>query len=138
MQEINLILAQDERFNFVGVRFKPAFRDQAHNPKVYHYKTIEQFEVGDLAIVESPTDGFVIVEVVETDCLSQITDKYRYKWIVQKIDSSNYEKHLEMENGVVAKINSMRLKKMRREYEKELQLTLGDDGVEELNSLVKL
>lgn len=124
MNEIDLLLAQNENFNFVGVNFKGS-------TKVYHYKTIEQFEVGDSAIV-STTEGFKVVKVVETECMLNLSNHINYVWIVQKVDTTEYDRCRKVEKQLQSELNSLRIAKLRKGLTDDLANEIGEDGVKKL------
>lgn len=60
------------------------------NRKNYTYKTTLDLEAGDKVVVETPSNGFQVVCVVEAHDVPQIApdSSINYKWIVQKVDTS--------------------------------------------------
>jgi len=67
-----------EEYTIIGVRFNK------YSP-TYHYKTNEEFEVKDLAVVKAP-DGFKVVEVTHINVDEIENPSFsEYKWIVQKL-----------------------------------------------------
>lgn len=73
---------------FIKVQF-------ANSTRTYTYKTIDDsIEVGDKVLVDSPSQGMVVVTVAEV-CKADEVDlneqRFKYKWIVQKIDMLAYE-----------------------------------------------
>lgn len=58
--------------------------------KGYHYKTNLNLEVGDLVIVKTPSE-YKVVEVFQIGCeVDEENSDIEYKWIVQKLDLTNY------------------------------------------------
>lgn len=155
MQKVNLILSHDERFNFIGVVFdrdgqiqtnhKGQVRGGAEVPfadtgnrKVYYYKTVDEtFKPGDTCIVNTPSTGYCVALVVEVDAINRVGD-YQYKWVVQKIDDTAYLEHNKIEEQVIEKINEVERSKIRKEFKEQMVLAIGEDGVKEINKLVKL
>ena len=81
----------------------PTLRARNRNTRVkeYTYKALESdnLKVGDLVVVDSPSEGFTIVEVTRVDAKPRIEldAPFAYKWIVQKIDRSRYDNLLAQE-----------------------------------------
>ena len=162
MHDVNIILAQDPNFNFVGVQFRdsthsatdpwvepdynppPAFDSHGHTrkkkkpngQKVYYYKTFENFDIGDFAIVDSPSSGLVIVEVVEINCLLKVEGN-KYKWIIQRIDPTIYQDSLAREEKVIEYLNQSRLNKLRKEHFEQLTEEMTDAQKNELIGVAK-
>lgn len=63
--------------------------------KQYTYMTDLDLAPDDLVVVESPSDGFVVVKVVETRGLTPGQMSRATKWVVQKIDVTDYLKKVE-------------------------------------------
>lgn len=131
MSDINLILAENPNFNFVGVEFNQT------KGKTYYYKTLEQFEDGDKAIVDSPRDGLVVVTVVEANAECLLDTEYNYKWIVQKVDLTKYNEAIELETNIKKMPNSMRINKLKDELKSHLSEQIGSENVELLVNQVK-
>jgi len=124
MKELDLLLAQNKDFNFVGVQFNG-------NNRVYYYKTTEKFEVNDYAIV-STSEGFKVVKVVEVNCMLSISDHINYVWIVQKVDTSKYDHCRKVEAELQSQLNTLRVAKLCKDVEAELAAEIGEDGVKQL------
>lgn len=133
MNDTNLILAQNKNFTFVGVRFL-----DGNNPTSYYYKTFQKFEVGDQAVVDSPISGLTVVEVTQVDCMLDVCnhDNGNYKWIVQKVDMTDYERCRDLEKEVTKHVLGMRFNKVRKEAEEMLTEQLGQDDYMKLVQLV--
>lgn len=74
--------------------------------KPYTYKTLLYVQEGDYAVVETPSNGFQVVKVVEVvlpkdlwESSIELQDSIYYKWLVQKVDLKQYRETLEMEQG---------------------------------------
>ena len=62
----------------------------------YSYKTSLDLEVGDIVLVDSPSNGIVAVTVRSVnDTLSP--NKEATKWIIQKVDFSEWEENVKRE-----------------------------------------
>lgn len=139
MQEVNLLLSEDKRFNFIGVRFSHnahAHCEGHYNSKIYHYKTIEEFELGDFAVVDVSGE-LKVVKVVEVDCVCQIGST-KYKWTVQKVDTTQYTNCLAVEEKLTVAINKLRIAQLRREVEDNLLEELGKTGLAKVKKLIRL
>ena len=126
MNEIDLLLAQNKDFTFIEVKFT-----SGTNPKGYHYKTTEKFEVDDKAVV-NVNNELKIVEVVAVDCILNLSSHIKYKWAVQKVDFTEYDRCQTVEKELQTQLNSLRLSKLRNNLETELIAEIGDDGVKKL------
>lgn len=124
MNELDLLLAQNKNFTFIGVRF-------AGSTKVYHYKTVEKFEEGDLAVVDVNGE-LKIVEVTSIDCMLDLSDHINYKWAVQRVDLTEYNRCREVEKSLKRQLNSARIAKLRKGVEADLEAELGADEVKKL------
>lgn len=71
--------------------------------KEYSYKTLDDFEVGDKCIVDSPRTGYVVAEVVGLR-RSPIEEGHLLKWVVQKVDDSNYKSMVKNEKAMAGQV----------------------------------
>jgi hypothetical protein len=139
MNTANLILSQNDAFKFVTVRFMDE-SNQALNQestKTYTYKTTLELLPDDLVVVESPT-GFKVVRVESILDISEVDNKYEYKWVVSKVDLDYYEKCKLAESGVKKQVNKLEFEKTRRAFQEELEGRLGKDAVVTLQGIAKL
>lgn len=134
MNEINLLLAQNEAFRFVQVTFPGSPN------KPYTYKTLTPFEPGDTAVVHTPSDGFKCVEVQKVLQLHELetSQHIKYKWIVQKVETTNYNELVDKENEAQALLNTSKTKKLVDELREDLVDRIGEDQVAELQKLTRL
>lgn len=69
--------------------------------QTYTYKAPKSYAlvVGDKVIVDSPSVGYTVVTVVNVHPMPRIdiNAKYTYKWIVQKVDDSEYRAQMARE-----------------------------------------
>ena len=76
-------------------------RNRSTRVKEYSYKALltDNIKVGDLVVVDSPSEGLIIVQVIRVDAKPRIEldAPFAYKWIVQKIDRSRYDNLLAQE-----------------------------------------
>lgn len=77
----------------IGVKFPDS-------NKIYTYKTLDNYEVGDYAIVCAHNTVLKIVDVAEVHTVPQIDPEssLKFQWIVQRIDFDNYKKLQERED----------------------------------------
>lgn len=104
----------------------------------YTYKVPDSMAVApnDYCIVDSPSNGLVVVRVVEVHDESGIDAEaaFKYKWLVSKVDLEGYRALLAQE-----KIMEEDLKKLRRktQVKKQIKSLLGELGDEELPESLK-
>lgn len=133
MNEVDLLMAQNKKFNYIGV----TFFDQgitSGSSKTYHYKTLEQFLLGDKAVVYA-RGNLQIVEVTSVDCILEINDSINYQWAVCKIDFTEHNRCKTVEETLKTQLNSLRIKKLRTKLSEDLADELGVDGVKALARL---
>ena len=101
--------------------------------KEYTYKTFESLEIGDLCVVDSPSDGLVIVKVVGVDS-SLLEEDYKFKWVVAKIDLDSYNKLVENEAEAVETL-SRKIREGNRKKSIELvKEMVGENEVMQLSA----
>lgn len=100
----------------------------------YTYKSQNEIAVGAKVVVDSPSNGFVVVTVVAcSKGLDTTTDKFAsYKWVVDVVDVAEYERLKTVEADMVQKAKA---KKRLDEAKKQLE-DLGFT-TEELIAMVK-
>ena len=135
MYEVNAILALNEKFRFIKVQF-------ANSVKTYTYKTIDDsIEVGDKVLVDSPSQGMVVVTVAEV-CKANEVDlneqRFKYKWIVQKIDLLAYETLCRAEEAVEQRVAKAKIAKTQVRLQDELRQLMSDEEIAETVRLVRL
>lgn len=92
--------------NTVSVQFKGA--GSVYSGSYYSYLTDLPLKPGDEVIVDSPSCGFVAVKVHAI--LGELNDGKATKWIVQKIDPTQYKARQEAERRkavLVAKLKAI-------------------------------
>lgn len=75
----------------VAVQFKGAGKD--YNSQRYSYLTDLPLKIGDEVIVDSPSSGLVVVKVASV--LAEYPHNSATKWVVQKVDRSEYDRREE-------------------------------------------
>ncbi len=97
MQDLSAILFGEELYA-VSVNFK-------NSSKAYTYKSTKAHSEGDKVIVDSPSDGMVVVTVVgcRRGLSTEATGFDSYKWIVGVVDTTEYKRLVEAERDFVRK-----------------------------------
>ena len=134
MSTVNLVLAQNPNFRLVKVVFPTA-------TKRYTYKTmIVDVEVGDSLVVYTPAEGLKVVVVESVHKLHEITLRadIHYKWVVQKIDFTDYIKITEAAQEAQRLINESETKKLHDEMLQNLQDQVGTKTLEIITNLVRI
>ena len=134
MNTINLLLARNENFKFIGVNFTSFYDDHTKalkTGKTYYYKTTEDFEIGDNAVV-SVNDELKIVRVVVLDCILNLDTNINYKWVVSKVDKDEFNRCIEVEKELTYQINTLRLKALRKGLEDEFKAEFGAKAIKTL------
>ena len=73
--------------NTVGVKY-------ASSPGMtYTFMTDEEFEIGDKAVVFT-NGSWSVVTVTEVHEEPQFEEGYNYTWLVQRVDRTNYDRHI--------------------------------------------
>lgn len=97
MQDLSAILFGEELYA-VSVNFKGS-------TKAYTYKSTKEYNQGDKVIVDSPSEGLVVVTV--TNCRrglsTDITGFDSYKWLVGAVNMTEYNRLVEAERDFVRK-----------------------------------
>ncbi len=134
----DVIASQNDNFRFVKVRFK--HESGAFSAKEYHYKTLDStIAAGDEVVVDSPTNGFVIVVVTEVLEYYEVEEQgYNYKWIVQKVDVSAYEELKAKEKAVQKQLAKVNMKARLDNSLSKAAEELGEDNVNSLKALARL
>ena len=61
--------------------------------RIYTFMTDEEFQVKDKAVVFT-MGQWSVVTVVRVDEEPQLDEGYNYTWIVQRVDRTNYDRHI--------------------------------------------
>lgn len=96
MEDLSAILFGEDLYS-VAVVFRG-------NNQRYTYKSTTEYEPGSSVVVDTPSNGLQVVTVV--DCkrgLSLDTNFQHYKWVVCKVDMSNYNRLKEHEQQFIEK-----------------------------------
>lgn len=121
------LMAENEKFKFVSVRFPTSDRG-------YTYKTMLDLVEGDKVLVDTAS-GMQIVTVREVLDISDVDleANYEYKWVVQKVDFTEFEQYKQMEDDLLKYLR----KKQRAHAVKAVTAGLFEDATEEEKATVK-
>lgn len=100
--------------------------------KCYTFKTLEDFEVGDFAIVMNTRNEPEVVRIKELHDVPQIdlSAPYAYKWLVSKVNLEAYEQQLKKDNELTDHIRKMQQERCRDQAREALQNALNLDDLE--------
>ncbi len=89
-------------------------------PKLYTYKIRGKVAPGDTVVVESPFSGLTCVTVVSVDETPRLdlTASFTYKWVVQRVDKTEYLANLDKEEAFTLQIEGA-----QREMQRHALLT---------------
>lgn len=129
MNKNNVALAMLDNVKAVEVVFSPS------NGR-YTYMTLLDLEVGDKVVVDTPRSGLVVVTVAKTDVEWDIDARFDYKFIVNKVDTAQYD----AVNHAMAEVKSLIEAERKTQARKAVveQLGLKATTVAKINKLVKL
>ncbi|UOF80204.1 hypothetical protein [Caudoviricetes sp.] len=85
----NKLTKELPNFTFVQVQFFP------YDGKIYTYKTDLLLKNGDLVVVQDPNGDFKVVKVFRL--MSDANNFIQYKWIVSKLELSDFKRVKEVE-----------------------------------------
>lgn len=108
-------------------------------PKRYVYKTLDDSIVEGDSVVVLPPKGLSIAKVTKVHSVNKIdlNAPYSYKWIVSKVDTTQYNQLLEKEEAFEDSLRGAQQKALVNNAKEELMLQLGIDK-ESLEASVKL
>jgi hypothetical protein len=102
----------------------------------YTYKTLEDFEIGDKCVVDSPHDGYTVVEVVGTD-ISALEKNHRYKWVVQKIDDTGFIENNKREDEAIVKLSyAIRERKIAAMRAQVLEIVGSEEKIDQIGHII--
>ena len=129
MKEVDILLADNEQFKFITAVFAPYTGKQT-----YTYKTLLAVEVDDFVVVQTPNNGFQIVQVREvlTPFEVDLEVKFSYKWVVQLLDLEHYDKVTAMEKEVLAVVNKSKNKRAIADARAAILETTDEEAVTKL------
>jgi len=115
MNEIDILNAM---YNGVIVKciFENVVRSKIADQKTYSYKcNIPDIKVGDKVIIESSQGCFRSVIVAEISDSLDMEPGIAYKWVVSKLDTSEYDQLLVGEAKAIKEIRRMKQASIRRQ-----------------------
>ena len=127
MNKADLLLSERDNFRFYNCVFAPYT-----GTKVYAYKTFEVLEPGDFAVVETPTSGFQVVKVVEEADMLELNASVQYKWLVGKVDFTQYQQSRELEATIITAVRKAENKRVLADLRDSIP------EVDEVRKLVRL
>ena len=135
MNEVNVLLADREDFKFVECVFAPYTGKQT-----YTHKTLLKVEVEDFLVVDTPSNGFQVVQVrnVLSPLEVDFDANYEYKWVVCGVDTEAYEKAKELEKSLRKHVNKSKNKRALKNAKEQILEGLDDASREEATKLVRL
>jgi len=126
-----LVTLLTEGFALLSVKFEKS-------EKSYHYKAPLAWNIqeGDTVVVESPYSGYTCVKVtgVDNEPIIDVNAGYSYKWVVQKVDPSQYLAHGEKEKLFYKHLNRLRNKALaENELNRMREMVAGTSAAKELD-----
>lgn len=133
MQAVNLLLKEHlQGFKFVSVVFNVA--QPSHAQKQYTYKTNLDLVQDDYVVVKTPEGKFETVRVTEVDTVP--SGNYEYKWIVAKLDFTEFDIVQEVEADVKRILETKEREDLQKAKLKEVEANLGKKGVAEVKKVI--
>lgn len=117
MNKTNVAIALLNNVSAVEVLFTPS-----KGKYTYLAPDSMGLQVGDKVVVNTPASGFVVVEVTAVDTGWDIDEKYTYKFVVSKVDTSAYDKLNETIDKVREEIERNRKEQARHQIREMLNL----------------
>lgn len=112
MKHKHLIALLQEGYTTIQVRF-------VSSAKLYTYKAplSAGVQAEDKVIVDSPTNGLTIVDVVSVDAHPRIDidADFTYKWIVQRVDMAAYQRTIDLEAEALEMLEEAERRRQRDE-----------------------
>ncbi len=105
-----------------SVKVIKAIYEAGDDAKQEEFKTFDtSIDVDDLLIVESDTrHKMTVVKVVETDVVADFESEIKIKWVVGKIDPTEFRNVIKEEQEMVKMIDSAQRNKKREELKEAL------------------
>lgn len=107
--------------------------------KLYTYKALASWNIqpDDRVIVDSPKDGLVVVKVesVSSEPDLNFSDVGNFKWIVQKVDRSQYDAITQQETELTQKVQSLLRKQAQDKFLNEFTSAL--DGNPQKDEIIQ-
>lgn len=107
--------------------------------KLYTYKALASWNIQpeDRVIVDSPKDGLVVVKVesVSAEPDLNFADVGNFKWVVQKVDRSQYDAITQQETELTRKVQSLLRKQAQEKFISEFSSAL--DGNPQKDAIIR-
>lgn len=135
MNLVDTFLTDNENFKFVSVVFAPYT-----GTREYTYKTLLDLQEEDFVVVQTPNNGYQVVQVREVmePLEAEVQDNINYKWVVQKIDFEDYNACKDMEKQLMKKLKKAEARKRQQELRESASTFLSDEERAETAKLVRL
>lgn len=92
---------------------------------LYTYKTLDDTIKENDIVVVKVGDRIKTASVIKVDAVADLTGDFDYQWIVQKVDTTEYDKLNEMEQGASEKLRELEQKTMIENAKDLLSESLG-------------
>jgi len=116
----------------IKVTYEPDQPQQ--QPKRYNFKTLDEtIKAEDLVVVATDTrHGMTVVKVEEVDIDIDPDDDTEIKWIVSKVQTSEYKHVLDEEKKWIEQLKASEKRRKREEIKKNMLEMYKDSGIEAL------
>jgi hypothetical protein len=134
MKAVDIMLSNNENFKFVACVFAPYTGTRS-----YSYKTMLDLVVGDYVVVDTPSNGFQVVEVVGVVVAEDFDGPdIAYKWVVCRVDLEQYKECQQLEAAIHKEIHKSKSRSVYAALKAELQSTVGEETVNAIAKLSRL
>lgn len=124
MKAQEIVAALQSGYVSVKVRFLQyrhgEYTNRDWSEKLYTYKALVSWNIqpDDRVIVDSPKDGLVVVKVdsVSSDPDLNFADVGNFKWVVQKVDTSQYDAITQQEAELTQKVQALLRKQAQDKF----------------------
>lgn len=117
MNKTNVAIALLDNVSAVEVTFP-----RSNGKYTYLAKDSLNLQIGDKVVVDTPQSGFVVVEVTQLNVGWDIDANYTYKFVVQRVDTGDYDKLNEAVAQVREDIERSRKEQAREQLRNMLNL----------------
>lgn len=146
MAEKNIAYLVREDTKTIGVRF---YRDDPGaaqtetkllgdlSVKEYTYVTHLDFKVSDLAVVRANgTVKVVYVSRVDEGCEIEPNQSIKYSWVIDKVDSEDYEKQMAINEELEATVNKAYRKNVKQQFRQLVMGSIDTETAARINMLL--
>lgn len=134
MKAQEIVAALQSGYVSVKVRFLSYARSgemREWSEKLYTYKALVSWNIqpDDRVIVDSPKDGFVVVKVdsVSSDPDLNFADVGNFEWIVQKVDTAQYDAITWQESELTQKVQALLRKQAQDKFLNDFSCVLDEN-----------